>query len=154
MNPSTDAPEYTNPDPVLDVRKREILGTPTVIAVVGMSPKEDRPSHEVGVYLKEHGHHIIPVHPKAAEVEDVEVDLEDAVVAALRWSRQRIGVIDGERRRRDRAATEERKPGVRKLIALEIRQLVRSDGRRCSCRRKVSMFFRVVIAGWVPVFTA
>jgi hypothetical protein len=68
MNSPTDVPEYTNPDPVLDVRKREILGTPTVIAVVGMSPKEDRPSNEVGVYLKDHGHTIIPVHPKAAEV--------------------------------------------------------------------------------------
>jgi predicted CoA-binding protein len=68
MDEDAAVPKFTKPDPVLDVRKREILGTPRVIAIVGMSPKEDRPSHEVGVYLREHGHQVIPVHPKATEV--------------------------------------------------------------------------------------
>ena len=52
-----------------DERKREILGEPRVIAVVGMSPNRDRPSNYVALYLKEHGHTIIPVHPAASEVE-------------------------------------------------------------------------------------
>jgi len=52
-----------------DERKREILGEPRVIAVVGMSPNRDRPSNVVARYLKEHGHTIIPVHPTVAEVE-------------------------------------------------------------------------------------
>ena len=48
---------------------REILGKPRVIAVVGMSPNRERPSNEVGLYMQEQGFTIIPVHPKASEIE-------------------------------------------------------------------------------------
>lgn len=34
-----------------------------VIAVVGLSPKPERPSHYVSEYLKEHGYKIVPVNP-------------------------------------------------------------------------------------------
>ena len=33
------------------------------IAVVGMSPKPDRPSHYVSVYMSQNGYNIIPVNP-------------------------------------------------------------------------------------------
>ena len=33
------------------------------IAVVGMSPKPERPSHYVAIYMKEKGYNIIPVNP-------------------------------------------------------------------------------------------
>ena len=33
------------------------------IAVVGMSPKTERPSHYVSMYMKEQGYNIIPVNP-------------------------------------------------------------------------------------------
>ena len=33
------------------------------IAVVGMSPKPERPSHYVAMYMKEKGYNIIPVNP-------------------------------------------------------------------------------------------
>jgi hypothetical protein len=33
------------------------------IAVVGMSPKPERPSHYVAMYMKEQGYNIIPVNP-------------------------------------------------------------------------------------------
>jgi len=33
------------------------------IAVVGMSPKAERPSHYVSMYMKEQGYNIIPVNP-------------------------------------------------------------------------------------------
>jgi len=56
------------PDRTLDDRIRTWLGQPRVIAVVGMSPKPERPSNEVGIYLAEHGFTAIPVHPKAAEI--------------------------------------------------------------------------------------
>ena len=41
---------------------REILKLKN-IAVVGMSPKQERPSHHVAMYLKENGYTIYPVNP-------------------------------------------------------------------------------------------
>jgi predicted CoA-binding protein len=38
------------------------------IAVVGLSPKPDRPSFRVAQALQAHGYHIVPVTPLAAEV--------------------------------------------------------------------------------------
>ena len=38
------------------------------IAVVGISPKEDRPSYDVAKYLKENGYNIIPVRPAVKEI--------------------------------------------------------------------------------------
>lgn len=39
-----------------------------VIAVVGMSPKPERPSHYVSEYLKEQGYTIVPVNPGHKEI--------------------------------------------------------------------------------------
>ena len=58
-----------NADPSRDEREREIFGTPRVVAVVGMSPKPDRPSNYVAQYLGEHGFTIIPVNPTVREVD-------------------------------------------------------------------------------------
>ena len=38
------------------------------IAVVGMSPKPERPSHYVALYLKENGYTIFPVNPGHKEI--------------------------------------------------------------------------------------
>ena len=38
------------------------------IAVVGMSPKSERPSHYVAMYMKEQGYNIIPVNPGHNEI--------------------------------------------------------------------------------------
>lgn len=46
----------------------EILRTCKVIAVVGLSPKPERPSHGVSLYMKEQGYTIIPVNPGQTEV--------------------------------------------------------------------------------------
>lgn len=46
----------------------EILRNYRTVAVVGISPREDRPSHRVARYLKEHGYRIIPVNPRETEV--------------------------------------------------------------------------------------
>jgi len=51
-----------------DARIEEILGERRTVAVVGMSHKPDRPSYEVGLYLKEQGFKVLPVHPKAKEI--------------------------------------------------------------------------------------
>jgi hypothetical protein len=42
---------------------RNILQTTKTIAVVGLSPKPHRPSHQVASYLKDAGYSIIPVNP-------------------------------------------------------------------------------------------
>ncbi len=71
MTDPTDGDVCPMPDRSLDTRLRELLGSPRVVAVVGMSPNRDRPSNEVGLYLRAHGFTVIPVHPKAAEVEGI-----------------------------------------------------------------------------------
>ena len=51
-----------------DKEVSDILETAKTIAVVGISHKEDRDSHKVAKYLKEHGYTMIPVNPKYKEV--------------------------------------------------------------------------------------
>jgi len=46
----------------------EILNSSKTIAVVGLSPKPDRPSYRVASYLKEQGYRIIPVNTYASEI--------------------------------------------------------------------------------------
>ena len=48
--------------------EKKILNSSRVVAVVGLSPKPDRPSYQVARYLKENGYKIIPVNPKATEI--------------------------------------------------------------------------------------
>ena len=48
--------------------KADLLRECTTIAVVGLSPRPDRPSHEVASYLKGKGYRIIPVNPAVEEV--------------------------------------------------------------------------------------
>ena len=49
-----------------DIKK--MLTTYKKIAVVGLSPDEGKPSHEVAAYLKRVGYRIIPVNPACSEV--------------------------------------------------------------------------------------
>jgi predicted CoA-binding protein len=50
------------PDPYL----RDILTSVRTIAVVGASPRHERPSHGVMAYLQRRGYRTIPVNPNAA----------------------------------------------------------------------------------------
>ncbi len=47
---------------------KEILAQTKTIAVVGLSPKENRPSNDVARYLQKAGYTIIPVNPGQSEV--------------------------------------------------------------------------------------
>lgn len=49
-----------------DEQVKSILQTKHVIALVGASPNEDRPSFGVMKYLLEHGYKVIPVNPGQA----------------------------------------------------------------------------------------
>ncbi|RYE71449.1 MAG: CoA-binding protein [Oxalobacteraceae bacterium] len=44
----------------------QLLSAARTIAVVGLSSKPDRASHQVASYLQQHGHRIIPVNPTYA----------------------------------------------------------------------------------------
>jgi predicted CoA-binding protein len=46
-----------------DADPAQILRDYRTVAVVGLSPKAERPSHQVALYLKEAGYEIIPVNP-------------------------------------------------------------------------------------------
>ena len=46
-----------------DEELKDALSTFKTVAVVGISPKEDRPSYIVASYLKKNGYRIIPVRP-------------------------------------------------------------------------------------------
>jgi predicted CoA-binding protein len=62
-----------------DAEIRDILTKVKVIAVVGWSPKPDRPSHGVAAFLKRQGYRVIPVNPGQAG----EMALGETVVATV-----------------------------------------------------------------------
>ena len=47
---------------------QDVLENSKTVAIVGLSPKEGRPSLAVAIYLKEHGYKVIPVNPSVDEV--------------------------------------------------------------------------------------
>jgi len=58
---------------------REILEKSKTIAIIGLSPKAERDSNMVAIYLKKQGYKIIPVHPAQKEIigEKAYVSLDD-----------------------------------------------------------------------------
>ena len=52
-----------------DAYLREILTTMRTVAVVGASPRRERPSHRVMAYLQRRGYRAIPVNPNAVGTE-------------------------------------------------------------------------------------
>jgi predicted CoA-binding protein len=51
-----------------DEEIKDTLNLSKTVAVVGISPKEDRPSYIVAAYLKSKGYLIIPVRPEGEEI--------------------------------------------------------------------------------------
>ena len=51
-----------------DEEIKKILDESRTIAVVGISPREDRPSYQVACYLQSHGYRILPVRPEGETI--------------------------------------------------------------------------------------
>ena len=96
--------------------EEEILNTSRVIAVVGLSPKPDRPSNSVASYLKEKGYEIIPVNPKAKEI------LQETCYPDLGSITESIDVVDIFRR------SEEVGPIVEKAIKIGAKSIWMQKG--------------------------
>jgi hypothetical protein len=47
---------------------KAILQNYKLVAVVGLSPKPERPSYQVAKYLQDHGYRIVPVNPGQKEI--------------------------------------------------------------------------------------
>lgn len=71
-----------------DADIRRILENHKVIAMVGLSPKEDRPSHHVARYLLARGYAVIPVNPGQREI------LGQTCYASLRDIPVRVDMVD------------------------------------------------------------
>ena len=67
---------------------RHILQESRIIAVVGLSSNEQRPSYRVAKYMMEHGYTIIPVNPAESEI------LGQKCYASLAEISQKIDIVD------------------------------------------------------------
>lgn len=90
---------------------RQLLEQSRTIAIVGLSPDEQRASHEVARYLQAHGYRIVPVNPRCTEIlgERCYARLEDISFA--------VDLVDVFRR------TEEVAPIARSALAIGARGL-------------------------------
>ena len=65
-----------------------IFDSVKTIAIPGLSPKEDKPSHRVAKYLQEQGFKIIPIYPKEDFI------LGEKVYRSLEEVEERIDMVD------------------------------------------------------------
>jgi predicted CoA-binding protein len=74
----------------------EMLRKSKTIAVVGMSDKSWRASHNIGRYLAENGYHVFPVNPALTQIlgEPCYPDLDAAQAAALKLTGSGIDLVD------------------------------------------------------------
>jgi predicted CoA-binding protein len=83
---------------------QQILRESKTVAVVGLSNKPDRASHEVADYLQQHGYRVVPVNPSYAGDtilgEPVYATLQDAADALARGGRH-IDIVDCFRKSED-----------------------------------------------------
>ena len=81
--------------PYPDSQIKELLQSSHTIAVVGLSPKENRPSNMVGRYLQEQGYKVIPVNPGQKEI------LGEVCFPDLASVKEKIDIVNVFRRSED-----------------------------------------------------
>ncbi|HSH07644.1 MAG TPA: CoA-binding protein [Burkholderiales bacterium] len=96
---------FANPS---DAAVRACLARTKTIAVVGLSPRPDRPSHRIARRLQQWGYRVIPVRPAVSEV------LGEKAYARLADVPQKIDLVDVFR------AADQVGPIVEQCIALGI----------------------------------
>jgi predicted CoA-binding protein len=80
-----------------DRELRLLLGGAHTVAVVGLSSKPNRPSHDIAAYLQRHGYRIVPVNPNEREVlgEAAYASLLDIPIGAkVLWLQE--GIVNDE----------------------------------------------------------
>ena len=91
-----------------DEELKQILKRSKTVAVVGISPKEDRPSYGVAAYLQSNGYRIIPVRPDGDTIlgekiyrtlMDIPKEIEIDVVDIFRKSEEVPPVVEEAIRR-------------------------------------------------------
>ena len=100
------------------VEIKNILRTYKTVAIVGISPKEDRPSYRVASYLQSNGYRIVPVRP------DGESILGEKIYRSLRDIPEeiKIEVVDIFRK------SEDVPPSVDEAIEREVRVVWMQEG--------------------------
>ncbi|MGQ9646033.1 MAG: CoA-binding protein [Thermodesulfobacteriota bacterium] len=92
-----------------DEEIKDILRSCKAIAVVGISPKADRPSYGVASYLQSNGYRILPVRPDGDEIlgekvyrhlEEIPGGIEVDVVDVFRKSEEVLPVVEEAIQRR------------------------------------------------------
>lgn len=87
-------------DITIDATIRRVLTETRTIALVGWSPKPDRPSHRVAAFLKARGYRVIPVNPGQAG----QVALGETVRASLAEIGEPVDMVDIFRRSEEAGA--------------------------------------------------
>lgn len=72
----------------------DILASSKTVAIVGLSTKPDRPSHEVAEYLQRNGYRIIPVNPAYAGTRILDEQCYATLADASEAVRKEGGKID------------------------------------------------------------
>ncbi len=67
---------------------KAIFDSVKTIAIPGLSPKEDKPSHRVAKYLQSQGYKIIPIYPKEDAI------LGEKVYRSLAEVKEKIDMVD------------------------------------------------------------
>ena len=95
---------------------RDLLARTRTIAVVGLSPRPERPSHRIARRLQSWGYRVIPVRPAVSEV------LGEKAYPRLADVPHRIDLVDVF------PAARERGPSAAQCMALGLRQLWTQEG--------------------------